>query len=360
MRSWHLVSLYLVTFLDPVTGFNFGPFKSPFSKAQGPLQSPIRSPRGPSDPSTWQCPPGTPGAKRDANGFYFQPPGPNDSRGPCPGLNALANHGYFRRSGKQVNLLDIVFNALKGIGVSPEIGLIVGALGYVSKLADLKRVLSLGFDLDELAGHLPSFAIEHDCSFSREDYALGDNNNFNPELWAVALKELSKSDKVTAFSMGRAKSARVDDEIVRRGFNGYEPRAIAFGAIEVGLILTTLAPLSLGLAVGSSPLPWVRSLFEEERLPCDWSPVPLKTNTITALALGVESLLGDKKLLGHVAQGIVLTPQGILDALFHHRNGTRPTEDVRRHQMALMRNAVSDMGHDVDSVDSLEKLWGGQ
>lgn len=26
-------------------------------------------------------------------------PGPNDIRGPCPGLNALANHGYFPRSG---------------------------------------------------------------------------------------------------------------------------------------------------------------------------------------------------------------------------------------------------------------------
>lgn len=26
-------------------------------------------------------------------------PGPSDIRGPCPGLNALANHGYFPRSG---------------------------------------------------------------------------------------------------------------------------------------------------------------------------------------------------------------------------------------------------------------------
>ena len=26
-------------------------------------------------------------------------PGPNDIRGPCPGLNALANHGYFPHSG---------------------------------------------------------------------------------------------------------------------------------------------------------------------------------------------------------------------------------------------------------------------
>ncbi|RCI10339.1 hypothetical protein L249_4363 [Ophiocordyceps polyrhachis-furcata BCC 54312] len=369
MRAWHLISFYLVTSLDPVAGFpQFvnGQFRLPFLPGQlsqppfGPANSPILTPRNPGDPSTWRCPPGTPGARRDANGHYFQPPGPNDSRGPCPGLNALANHGYFRRSGKQVNLLNIVFDALRGIGVSPEIGLIVGALGYISKLADLKRVLSLGFDLDELAGHLPTFAIEHDCSFSREDYALGNNNDFNPDLWAVALKELGNSKNVNAFSLGRAKGARVMDEKRRRGFNSYEPRSIAFGAVEVGLILTTLSPLSLGLVVGNSPLEWVRSLFEQERLPCEWAPFPLKTNTITVLALGVESLLGNKRLLGDVLEGIILSPKGILDALFRHRNGTRPSSEVRQHQLSLMRYAFSEAGHNASGVDELERLWGGE
>jgi len=28
----------------------------------------------------------------------WAPPGPGDIRGPCPGLNALANHGYYPRS----------------------------------------------------------------------------------------------------------------------------------------------------------------------------------------------------------------------------------------------------------------------
>lgn len=32
----------------------------------------------------------------DVTGKYaWKAPGPNDIRGPCPGLNALANHGYF-------------------------------------------------------------------------------------------------------------------------------------------------------------------------------------------------------------------------------------------------------------------------
>lgn len=36
----------------------------------------------------------------DVTGDYaWVAPGPNDIRGPCPGLNALANHGYFPHSG---------------------------------------------------------------------------------------------------------------------------------------------------------------------------------------------------------------------------------------------------------------------
>ncbi len=36
----------------------------------------------------------------DVTGQYaWVAPGPNDIRGPCPGLNALANHGYFPHSG---------------------------------------------------------------------------------------------------------------------------------------------------------------------------------------------------------------------------------------------------------------------
>lgn len=36
---------------------------------------------------------------RPEPGYDYQEPGPNDSRGPCPGLNLLANHGYLPRDG---------------------------------------------------------------------------------------------------------------------------------------------------------------------------------------------------------------------------------------------------------------------
>ncbi|KAK1246486.1 hypothetical protein MKX08_000288 [Trichoderma sp. CBMAI-0020] len=42
-------------------------------------------------------------------GFYdWQPPGPEDSRGPCPALNSLANHGFLPHSGKNITAIDII------------------------------------------------------------------------------------------------------------------------------------------------------------------------------------------------------------------------------------------------------------
>jgi hypothetical protein len=36
----------------------------------------------------------------DTTGQYaFKAPGPTDQRGPCPGLNAMANHGYLPHDG---------------------------------------------------------------------------------------------------------------------------------------------------------------------------------------------------------------------------------------------------------------------
>lgn len=40
-----------------------------------------------------------PDNRRPEEGYEFIAPGPDDSRGPCPGLNLLANHGYLPRDG---------------------------------------------------------------------------------------------------------------------------------------------------------------------------------------------------------------------------------------------------------------------
>ncbi|KAF5354419.1 hypothetical protein D9758_010764 [Tetrapyrgos nigripes] len=40
----------------------------------------------------------------DWKAHQWKAPGPNDLRGPCPGLNTLANHGFLPRDGRNINM----------------------------------------------------------------------------------------------------------------------------------------------------------------------------------------------------------------------------------------------------------------
>lgn len=222
------------------------------------------------------------------------------ARSPCPALNAIANHGFIKRSGKNVNLPEIILGLFLGLGVSPEVSGVIGALGMASS----SKPLTLGFDLQDLSKHM--FAIEHDCSFSRQDALIGDNNAFNPELWNVALAQINGSKHVNPIDIGRAKSARIQDALRRNPQSVYGPRAAAFGYLEHGLVLTALgAPIP-----GIARLDYLRCFFEDERLPyhLGWRPTPEATNVATALAVGIASIAGDKHLLTDAGRVVLGTP----------------------------------------------------
>lgn len=57
----------------------------------------------------------------DTSGEHrFIPPGPNDIRGSCPGLNILANYGYINRNGVG-SLTDLIFGSNKVFGMGLEL-----------------------------------------------------------------------------------------------------------------------------------------------------------------------------------------------------------------------------------------------
>lgn len=65
--------------------------------------------------------------KVDVTGDHeFRAPGPNYLRGPCPGLNALANHGYIQRNGI-ANLIRVISGCVKVFGTSIDLA---GLLRY--------------------------------------------------------------------------------------------------------------------------------------------------------------------------------------------------------------------------------------
>lgn len=57
----------------------------------------------------------------------FQEPGPTDQRGPCPGMNTLANHGYLPRSGI-VTIFDLIRAQKEGFNIDYDLGAALAAV----------------------------------------------------------------------------------------------------------------------------------------------------------------------------------------------------------------------------------------
>ncbi|KAM4056982.1 peroxidase, family 2 domain-containing protein [Hirsutella rhossiliensis] len=219
----------------------------------------------------------------DSRFLNYRKPGPNDSRSPCPALNALANHGFLPHDGKNL-----------GIG---QIVIFILTFGYASS----KKPLCFTLDLADLASH--RMAIEHDCSFSRDDWKNGTGNNrdFNPELWKVAYDELRRSyggsssaqrTHINFITMGRVKSVRAKDAIRRNPDSQWDPRAWFNGFTEHGLVLSAFSDNIPGFA----RLCVIKTLFEEERLPWKegWRPRKFRLNLVSMVTIGTLSIIGDR------------------------------------------------------------------
>ncbi|KKY15309.1 hypothetical protein UCDDS831_g07699 [Diplodia seriata] len=139
------------------------------------------------------------GLKRFPEDDYpFQAPGDTDQRGPCPGLNTLANHGYIPRNGiatigELIAGTQAVFNmeadlsALLAVGGDIDGGDILSQKMSIGGPDD--RVGLLNGALNDIFG-TPSGISGHgkfnegDASATREDFYLnGDNISFQPTLF---------------------------------------------------------------------------------------------------------------------------------------------------------------------------------
>lgn len=105
------------------------------------------------------------------------------SRSPRPALTSIAKRGFIPHSDRYTKLAQIILGLSQGLGVSPKVSGFIGAIGMIPSI----HPLTFTFDLDDLSRHL--FAVEHDCSFYRQDALIGNNSVFNSELWNVALVE---------------------------------------------------------------------------------------------------------------------------------------------------------------------------
>ncbi|KIM43689.1 hypothetical protein M413DRAFT_443597 [Hebeloma cylindrosporum] len=129
----------------------------------------------------------------------WKPAGKKDIRGPCPGLNTLASHGWLPRDGVATPA-QIVNAVQEGFNMGNDLAVFVT---YAAHLVDgnlITNLLSIGGKTDRTGPNPPPPAIvgglnthavfEGDASTTRADFFFGDNHSFNETLF----------DELTAFS----------------------------------------------------------------------------------------------------------------------------------------------------------------
>ncbi|BGP51217.1 hypothetical protein JCM10450v2_007146 [Rhodotorula kratochvilovae] len=117
----------------------------------------------------------------------FIAPGPTDQRGPCPGLNTLANHGYISRTGI-VTAEEVIKGTSEGFNMAADLGgedeRTYSASGIGAKAAGRQ------FGLDAHS------RCEGDASATRADFFLnnGDNHSGRPERFRRFMKHAKNNN----------------------------------------------------------------------------------------------------------------------------------------------------------------------
>jgi len=126
----------------------------------------------------------------------YKAPGKGDQRGPCPGLNALANHGYLPHNGVATPA-QIVTAVQEGFNMGWDIATFLAYGAFLANGNQVTNLMSIGGRTittgpapprPATAGGLDVHGnFEGDASLTRSDDQIGDNHNFNETLFEELL-----------------------------------------------------------------------------------------------------------------------------------------------------------------------------
>ncbi|CCG82228.1 Putative uncharacterized protein [Taphrina deformans PYCC 5710] len=211
------------------------------------------------------------------------------------GLNSLANHGILPRNGKGLTLPLLNAALLEGYNVGNDFSTTIGGVGLLSS----PNPLAGSFDLDNLDLHN---LIEHDSSLSRDDYYFGDNHSFNNGKWQEVLAFVKGGENFNITSAAKAKYHRLQEQTALNPTLTYTPLQFILSYGETSLYLSVMGDPITGVA----PVSYVRSFFEQERLPYElgWTKPATQTNFLTlgAMVLKLNAANGEP-----VPEGLILT-----------------------------------------------------
>jgi hypothetical protein len=164
----------------------------------------------------------------------------------------------------------------EGLNMGADFTIAIGGAGLLSS----PDPLGGAFDLDDLNQH--NFPIEHDASMSRQDAALGNDQPFYNPNWQQYIKFFTGKTTTDVPTASKAKYARYQDSKTKNPKFVYGLREAVFSYGENAIYLQAMSdPVS-----GEAKVSYVRSLFEQEKLPYElgWRP---SVAPITLASLGV-------------------------------------------------------------------------
>ncbi|KZV94945.1 Cloroperoxidase [Exidia glandulosa HHB12029] len=201
-----------------------------------------------------------------------------DQRGPCPGLNALASHGWLPRSG--VATPGEIITAVQN-GYNME--WFVTYAAFLVNGNPLTNLLSIG-GISWLTGHAPPApalasglnthgTFEGDASLTRSDALLGDNHSFNATLFQQLVDISNKvgGGKYNVSAAAEMRFQRVQDSIARNpNFNFANPRFNTAFIEAVFPIVFFIDGRLQEKGVTGLDLEVMRGFFEDHRMPKDF------------------------------------------------------------------------------------------
>ena len=218
--------------------------------------------------------PSAPNVARDSN--PWQAPQTGDQRGPCPGLNTLANHGYINRNGQGIT----VDMAVKGFKDAFNMGSDIVSSAGGSALSVCSQVTGSQCSAFNLHHLNTPHTFEHDGSLSRQDYnnGLGNNHDFNQDVFNSVLKVWEDTNIISYSYANAARLMRIND-CKAADQPGWFTESDGTALTEISFWMGTMGTPE----EGNARKDWIQYWWTHERLPTElgWSAPKSEHNQST-------------------------------------------------------------------------------
>ncbi|KXN91485.1 Aromatic peroxygenase [Leucoagaricus sp. SymC.cos] len=225
----------------------------------------------------------------------YQPPREDDMRGPCPGLNTLASHGYLPRDGIATPA-QIITAVQEGFNMEYTTAMIIAYGGLLVDGNVVTNLLSIGGKTSKTGADPPAPAtvggldthgpFEGDASITRGDAYFGDNHSFNETLFGELVDESNKygAGKYNYTVGGELRYRRLQDSIQTNPEFSFKGARYVAGYAEIVFPVNFFVDGRQG--DGQLDLDVARGFFQHGRMPDDFHRASKPTS-----AEGIEIIL---------------------------------------------------------------------